>query len=41
VLIGPGSIQVAHTTGEYIEKQQLHEAVDLYSRIAKQLADKQ
>lgn len=41
VLIGPGSIQVAHTTGEYIEKQQLHEAVDLYARIARQLAAKQ
>jgi acetylornithine deacetylase len=37
LLIGPGSIHVAHTEGEYIDKQQLHEAIDLYSRIAKQL----
>lgn len=37
LLIGPGSIHVAHTEGEYIEKQQLAEAIDLYCRIAKQL----
>jgi acetylornithine deacetylase len=37
LLIGPGSIHVAHTDGEYIEKRQLHEAVDLYCAIAKQL----
>jgi acetylornithine deacetylase len=37
VLIGPGSIHVAHTDGEYIEKKQLHEAVDLYTRIARHL----
>jgi acetylornithine deacetylase len=37
LLIGPGSIHVAHTEGEYIEKQQLHESIDLYCRIAKQL----
>jgi len=37
LLIGPGSIHVAHTEGEYIDKQQLHEAIDLYSRISKQL----
>lgn len=37
LLIGPGSIHVAHTEGEYIDKQQLHEAIDLYSQIAKQL----
>ena len=35
LLIGPGSIHVAHTEGEYIEKQQLHEAIELYCRIAK------
>jgi len=34
LLIGPGSIHVAHTNGEYIEKQQLHEAIDLYYKIA-------
>ena len=38
LLIGPGSIHVAHTEGEYIEKRQLHEAVDLYCAIAKQLS---
>jgi acetylornithine deacetylase len=37
LLIGPGSIHVAHTEGEYIEKQELHAAIDLYCRIAKQL----
>lgn len=37
LLIGPGSIHVAHTESEYIEKQQLHEAIDLYCQIAKQL----
>lgn len=35
-LVGPGSIHVAHTEGEYVEKRQLVEAVDLYCRIAKQ-----
>jgi acetylornithine deacetylase len=37
LLIGPGSIHVAHTDGEYIEKKQLRDAVDLYCEIAKQL----
>jgi acetylornithine deacetylase len=37
LLIGPGSIHVAHTDGEYIEKKQLADAIDLYCRIAKQL----
>ncbi len=37
VLFGPGSIHVAHTDGEYIEKKQLADAVDSYCRIAKQL----
>jgi acetylornithine deacetylase len=37
LLFGPGSIHVAHTTGEYIEKSQLHAAVDLYCTIAKRL----
>ncbi|HXW93342.1 MAG TPA: M20/M25/M40 family metallo-hydrolase [Terriglobales bacterium] len=35
LLVGPGSIHVAHTQGEYIEKQQLTEAVDLYVGIAR------
>jgi len=37
LLIGPGSIHVAHTDGEYIEKQQLADAIDLYCTIAKRL----
>lgn len=37
VLIGPGSIHVAHTEGEYIEKKQLLDAVELYAKIAKDL----
>ena len=37
LLIGPGSIHVAHTDGEYIEKQQLAEAIDLNCEITKRL----
>ncbi len=37
LLIGPGSIHVAHTEGEYIEKKQLLDAVELYARIAREL----
>ena len=37
LLVGPGSIHVAHTDGEYVEKKQLQEAVDLYCAIAKRL----
>jgi acetylornithine deacetylase len=37
VLLGPGSIHVAHTEGEYIEKSELHAAIELYCRIAKHL----
>ncbi len=35
LLIGPGSIHVAHTEREYIEKRQLRDAIDLYARIAR------
>ncbi len=38
LLLGPGSIHVAHTEAEFIDKQQLAEAVDLYCRIAKWLS---
>jgi acetylornithine deacetylase/succinyl-diaminopimelate desuccinylase-like protein len=38
LLIGPGSIHVAHTEGEFVEKTQLTEAVELYAAIAKRLA---
>jgi len=37
VLLGPGSIHVAHTDREYISKKQLHDAVDLYCSVARQL----
>ena len=37
ILIGPGSIHLAHTDGEYVSKQELKEAVDLYCEIAKRL----
>jgi acetylornithine deacetylase len=37
LLIGPGSIHVAHTESEYIEKQQLLDAIELYARISRQL----
>ena len=37
LLVGAGSIHVAHTEGEYVEKIQLHEAVELYCGIAKKL----
>lgn len=37
LLIGPGSIHVAHTEGEFIAKKQLAEAIELYCRITKQL----
>jgi acetylornithine deacetylase len=37
LLLGPGSIHVAHTDREYISKKQLHEAVDLYCSVGRQL----
>jgi acetylornithine deacetylase len=37
VLLGPGSIHVAHTEREFIAKKQLHEAVDLYCAVARDL----
>ncbi|MGC2697622.1 MAG: M20/M25/M40 family metallo-hydrolase [Candidatus Angelobacter sp.] len=37
VLLGPGSIHVAHTDRECISKRQLREAVDLYCAVARQL----
>ncbi|HEX6465741.1 MAG TPA: M20/M25/M40 family metallo-hydrolase [Terriglobales bacterium] len=39
-LLGPGSIHVAHTSGEYLSKKQLHEAVDLYVQAAQYLLSK-
>jgi len=37
VLLGPGSIHVAHTPFEKLAKKELLEAVDLYIRVGKQL----
>jgi acetylornithine deacetylase len=37
LLIGPGSIHVAHTEREYISKKELLAAVELYCEIAKRL----
>jgi len=37
LLLGPGSIHVAHTEGEYVDKKQLEEAVKLYCSTARQL----
>jgi acetylornithine deacetylase len=41
LLIGPGSIHVAHTDGEFIEKKQLAEAIDLYCAIARAVLSSQ
>ena len=38
LLVGPGSIHTAHTEGEYVEKKQLHEAVELYCAMVKRLS---
>lgn len=38
LLVGPGSIHVAHTEREHIEKAQLTAAVELYCTIAKRLS---
>ena len=37
LLVGPGSIHVAHTEGESVSKRELAEAVDLYCSIARRL----
>jgi acetylornithine deacetylase len=37
LLVGPGSIHVAHTPNEHVEKKELVEAVDLYCTLAKRL----
>jgi acetylornithine deacetylase len=39
LLLGPGSIHVAHTPHERLAKRELHEAIELYVRIARQLLD--
>lgn len=37
LLVGPGSIHVAHTEGEFVEKKQLEQAVELYGAVAQRL----
>jgi acetylornithine deacetylase len=37
LLVGPGSIHVAHTDGEYVERKQLLDAVELYYGLTKKL----
>jgi len=39
LLLGPGSIHVAHTDDEQISVDELHRAVELYERIARQLLE--
>lgn len=40
LLLGPGSVEVAHTENEHVHKQDLVRAVDLYFEIAKRLRAK-
>ena len=37
LLMGPGSIHVAHTEREFVPRKALHEAVELYSAVARKL----
>ena len=37
LLLGPGSIHVAHTEGEYVEKAKLTQAVELYAAMTRHL----
>ena len=37
LLIGPGSVALAHTADEYVEIAELHRAVDIYTQIAADL----
>jgi acetylornithine deacetylase len=37
LLLGPGSIHVAHTPNERLAKKELHQAIELYIQVAKQL----
>jgi len=41
LLLGPGSIHVAHTPDEYVTKRQLLEAVEIYQRIVRQLCKRE
>ncbi|MCB9384713.1 MAG: peptidase dimerization protein, partial [Bryobacterales bacterium] len=37
LLLGPGTIHVAHTLDERVPKKEVADAVDLYTRLVKQL----
>jgi acetylornithine deacetylase len=37
MLLGPGSIHVAHTPDERLSKQELFQAIDLYTHLAARL----
>jgi acetylornithine deacetylase len=37
LLLGPGSIEVAHTDHEHVKVAELHQAVDLYETLARRL----
>jgi acetylornithine deacetylase len=37
LLLGPGSIHVAHTDREHLRIDELHQAVDIYERLARTL----
>ena len=37
LLLGPGTIHVAHTLEEHIAKKEIVEAIDLYQRLIKKL----
>lgn len=37
IILGPGDIAQAHTNGEWIELPQLHDAVDVYTRMIEQI----
>ena len=37
LVLGPGNIDQAHTVGEWIAVEQLHEAVEVYSRLIEDL----
>jgi len=40
-LVGPGSIQVAHTPDERVPKRELREAVDIYQRIVREICKRE
>ena len=41
LLLGPGSIQVAHTESEFVEKKELAKSVEIYCDVAKRLTSQE